>query len=263
MRRIDLPELADQTWCPAWLRDSMTGYLQAVIEQARPYEVAVPALSELLESTSCDEVVDLASGASGPWLQLFEKLRGERPSLRITLTDLSPNHDAAARLRSVDGIDYLSESVSALDVPPGKGGVRTMFTALHHFDREQVRALLASAQRERVGFAAFEATERSVRGLLVTLLIPLLVLVLMPRVRPRRFVPLLLTYLPPLLPLVIWWDGLASTLRTYSVDELRALVTEIQEPGYSWDVRAVPVQGAPIPVLQVLGRPEPGRRMRQ
>jgi hypothetical protein len=107
-----------------------------------------------------------------------------------------------------------------------------------------------------VGFAAFEATHRSLRGLLVTLFIPVLVLALMPRVKPRGVVPLLLTYLPPLLPLLIWWDGLASTFRTYSARELRALVAEIAEPGYSWHVDEVRVRGAPIPVLQLIGRPD-------
>lgn len=254
MRRIDLPEIEDQSWCPAWLRDAMTGYLQVVIEVARPYDVAVPSVLELLERTSSDEVVDLASGAGGPWAHLFSGLRKERPSLRVTLTDLHPNAQAASRLRA-DGVDYFAGSVAADAVPAELRGVRTMFTALHHFDPEQVRAIFAAAQRDRVGFAAFEATHRSVRGLLVTLVIPILVLFLMPRVRPRRVVPLVLTYLPPLLPLLIWWDGLASTLRTHTADELRDIVAEIQEPGYSWRVEEVAVRGAPIPVLRVLGGP--------
>jgi hypothetical protein len=255
MRRIDLPEIEDQSWCPAWLRDAMTGYLQVVIEVARPYDVAVPAVLELLERTSSDEVVDLASGAGGPWAHLFASLRQERPSLRVTLTDLHPNARAASRL-SADGIDYFVGSVAADAVPAELGGVRTMFTALHHFDREQVRAIFAAAQRDRVGFAAFEATQRSARGVLVTLVIPILVLFLMPLVKPRRVVPLLLTYLPPLLPLLIWWDGLASTLRTHTADELRAVVAEVQEPGYSWRIEEVAVRGAPIPVLRVVGGPD-------
>jgi hypothetical protein len=68
--------------------------------------------------------------------------------------------------------------------------------------------------------------------------------------------PLLVTYLPPVLPLLIWWDGLASTLRTHRADELRALTREISEPGYSWRVDEIPVRGVPIPVLQLVGRPE-------
>jgi hypothetical protein len=260
MRRVDLPELEDQAWFPVSLRDAMTGYLRVVIELARPYDVAAPALAELLDATSSDHVVDLASGGGGPWGRLIGPLRSHRPSLGVTLTDLNPNRSAASSLEATAGLGYHEGSVSALDVPPELGGVRTMVTALHHFDREQVRAILEAAQRDRVGFAAFEATQRSVRGLLVSLFVPLLVLLLMPRVRPRRVFPLLLTYLPPLLPLLIWWDGFASTLRSYTVDELRALVAEIQAPGYAWDVREVPVRGAPIPVLQLTGRPVVGAR---
>ena len=255
MPRIDLPEIADQAWCPAWMRDAMTGYLQAVIELSRPYDVAADAVKDLLRETRSDEIVDLASGAGGPWLQLFETLRRDRPRLALTLTDLSPNDQAVGRLTSVEGITYLPERVSALDPPDRGAGVRTMFTALHHFDRDQVRDILRAAQRDRVGFAAYEATHRSPRGVLVTLFIPLLVLLLMPRVRPRRLVPLVLTYLPPLLPLLIWWDGLASTLRTYTADELRALTSEIEAADYQWRVEELSVPGGPIPVLQLVGRP--------
>jgi hypothetical protein len=91
----------------------------------------------------------------------------------------------------------------------------------------------------------------------VALFIPILVLLLMPLVRPRRILPLLLTYAPPLFPFLIWWDGVASTLRTYTVAELRDLASEIGVPGYSWHVREVAVKGAPIPVLEVIGRPTP------
>jgi hypothetical protein len=81
------------------------------------------------------------------------------------------------------------------------------------------------------------------------------VLLLMPRVRPRRTLPLVLTYLPPVLPLLIWWDGLASTLRTYREEELRALISEIREPGYDWSVQEVSVPRGPIPVTVLVGRP--------
>lgn len=255
MPRIDLPEVEDQAWCPAWLRDAMTGYLQSVTEAVRPYDVAVPALVELLRGAPSPDMVDMASGAGGPWPQLLPALRDEAPHVRLTLTDLRPNLDAARRLEAEHPLTYRRDSVSALAPPPDGHGVRTIFTGLHHFGPDEVRRILRQAQDDRVGFAAFEATRRSPAGLLVTCLIPLLVLLLMPRVRPRRFVALLFTYLPPVLPLAIWWDGLASTLRTYTVGELEAIVGEFADPAYSWRIEEVPVAGGPIPVLQIVGHP--------
>jgi hypothetical protein len=133
-----------------------------------------------------------------------------------------------------------------------------MFTALHHFDRDQVRRILLDAQRDRVPFAAFEATGRSLRGLLCVLAVPLLVLWLMPRVESVRPLALLLTYFPPVLPLMIGWDGVASSLRSHTEDELRGLVEEIAEPGYAWSVRRHAVSRLPVQVLELVGQPELG-----
>jgi len=57
-----------------------------------------------------------------------------------------------------------------------------------------------------------------------------------------------------------WWDGFASTLCTHRAEELRALVREIEEPGYACRVEKRSVPGAPIPVTLVVGRPIEGRR---
>ena len=254
--RLSVPELEDQRWFPSWIRDAMTGYLQTVIELLQPYGPAAPALEKLLADMGSEDVVDLAAGAGGPWKGLMAELATRGVAVRVTLTDLNPNSRAVDRLTS-SHIRYLDRRVSALEIPAELEGVRTMFTALHHFSTSEVRALFAAAQRDRVGFAAFEATERSWRGLFITLFIPILVLVLMPRVRPRRVVPLILTYLPPLLPLLIWWDGFASTLKSYTAEELRRLTSDLAEPGYAWEVSEVRVEGAPIPMLQVIGRPVP------
>jgi hypothetical protein len=54
----------------------------------------------------------------------------------------------------------------------------------------------------------------------IALLIPLLVFLLTPLVRPVSWVQILFTYLVPILPVLIFWDGLISQLRTYSVQEL-------------------------------------------
>lgn len=255
MGRLDLPEIEDWEWCPAWVRDAMTGYLQTVIEMGRPYAVVAVQLAELLRESEATRVVDLASGGGGPWPSLREALRQEGADAEVLLTDFRPNLEAADTLEGVPGVSYHRDPVSALAIPASLSGVRTMFTGLHHFDPEEVRSILRDAQEARVPFLAAEATHRSARGLLVTFLIPLLVLLLMPRVRPRRALPLVLTYLPPVLPLLIWWDGLASTLRTYRAEELRALVAEIRVPGYDWSVEEVSVPRGPIPITVLVGRP--------
>jgi hypothetical protein len=247
--RLSLFEIEDLPSCPAWLRNAMTGYLQTILTKTRPYAVVAEPLAALLRESGERRVVDLASGAGGPWPGLADDLRRLGVDVALTCTHLYPNADAGR------GLPFHPAPVSALDVPPELPGARTMFTALHHFDPQQVRGILASAQEAGVPFAAFEATHRSLRGLAISFVVPILVLFLMPSVRPRRPLALLLTYLPPLLPLAIFWDGLVSMFRTYKARELEAMAAGLRRPGYEWEVRELPVRGIPIPVTALFGRP--------
>lgn len=256
MRRLELPEVEDLSWLPHSLRDAITGYLRTVIGLSKPYAVVAPMLAELIRAHGDGQVVDLASGGGGPWPELQEALRaalGRYPT--VTLTDLNPNLTASKSLERRPGLSYRRDPVSALALPKEMPGVRTMFTALHHFTEDEIKELFRAAQDAEAPILVAEATHRSARGALVTFLVPLLVLLLMPLVKPRRPLALLLTYLPPLLPVLIWWDGFASTLKSYRASEIRTLVDSVAAPGFSWQVEELTVPGTPIPITLVVGRP--------
>jgi len=129
-------------------------------------------------------------------------------------------------------VTSIEDPVDAADVPGDLTGFRTLFTSFHHFDSGQARRVLADAQRSGEGIAVFEFTERNL--LLWTipiLLIPLVVFVCTPFIRPFSWDRLLWTYLLPVVPLVAMWDGLVSNLRSYSPAELEALTGD---DSYEW-----------------------------
>jgi hypothetical protein len=234
----------------------MTGYLQVAIGLAKPYTVVVPVLEALIRKSGESRVLDLASGGGGPWPGLVNELKTRLGKyVTVTLTDIQPNLTAATELDRLPGVSYRREPVSALAIPVNLHGVRTLFTGLHHFNAAEVQSIFRAAQEARVPFLAAEATHRSLKGILVMLFVPLMVFLLMPWVRPRRILPLLLTYLLPIIPLLIWWDGFASTMKSYRPGELKTLMSEIQKPEYLWNVEEVKVRGSPIPVMVVVGCP--------
>jgi hypothetical protein len=252
---VNLPELADQPWWPVWARDAMTGYLHEIITRAKPYSLVVPQLAGLLRETGTIHIIDLCSGAGGPWPSLRQDLENAGVTVEVLCTDLAPNRAAAQRFDGAEGVRYYDVSVAATAVPAELKGARTMFSALHHFADADVREILTRAQEDRAPFAAFEATSRSWRGLLATLVIPFAVLALMPLVRPLDWRALWLTYLPPVMPLAVWWDGVISTLRTARVEELRGIIATLpkaNEP-YRWVVQEI--VGGPVPILAVCGSP--------
>ena len=152
-------------------------------------------------------------------------------------------------------ITYHSEPVDATRVPGDLHGFRTIFTAFHHFRPEQACAVLADAVRTRQGIGVFEVTQRGVLALLLTMLAPLVVLLVTPLIRPFRWSRLLWTYLIPLVPMIMLFDGLVSCLRTYSVQELHDLTARLGTNDYLWDIGTVKSKTTPIPITYLIGVP--------
>ncbi|MEM9555652.1 MAG: class I SAM-dependent methyltransferase [Acidobacteriota bacterium] len=257
MPRISLPELEDQPWLPGWLRDYTTDCLRFLFGRFVDRTLLDDQLAGLLAATGDDEILDLCSGGAGPLLVLLERLeaRGCRP--RVVLSDLYPNLPAfAAAAASSPRVTYRAEPLDARRVPSEPAGVRTMFSALHHFDPSTARSILRDTSVSGRGFAAFEVAERRLGTLAVVLgLLPLGVLAMTPFLRPFRLRRLIFTYVVPLVPLIVVWDGLASCCRSYSVDELRQLVDGLEIDGYCWQIGRAPVRGLPVYTTYLLGVP--------
>src|SRR6185503_1565927 len=151
MRR-HLVELHDLPWCPPSLRDALTDFLAFSLNLARAYDPAGPLLRRAVRRAGARRIVDLCSGAGGPWGRLAKDV-----GVPVLLTDLYPH-----RGRRVAGqLPFHPEPVDARAVPETLDGFRTIFTAFHHFRPAEARAILADAVQQRQGIAVFEAARRA------------------------------------------------------------------------------------------------------
>lgn len=255
--RLQLVEIEDQPWCPAVIRDAMTDFLRFLMETFAPYRGAAAVLARALRTLGDAQIVDLCSGGGGPWLDLVRRIPAEGgPALHVRLTDWFPNKTAFARLQAASEAAIAGDldPVSAKDVPARLLGFRTLFTALHHFPPGEAYAVLADAVRGRQGIAVFEVTSRTPLALLGMLFLPLLVLLFTPFIRPFRWSRLFWTYLIPVVPIAVLFDGTVSCLRTYTPEELRDLVEDLQQ-GYEWEIGTVRSASLPSRVTYLVGLP--------
>lgn len=263
MRRIQFFEMVDQPWWPPLIRDAQTDFLAFVLRMGNQYAAATPWLSLALNQCETDEIVDLCSGGGGPWPRLVKALQAERQRpVSVCLTDKYPNVTAlsAAVDKAAGVLRFCPTSVDATCVPADLSGVRTLFTALHHFPPAQVRAIMQDAVRQQGGLCVFEVTQRSILAIALTCVSPLTVLCVTPFIRPFRLSRLLLTYLIPIIPLVTLFDGIVSCLRTYSPTDLRALVDETSSEAYMWHIGEDPIRFSPVPMTYLVGYPTRGKR---
>ncbi len=256
MRRLHLFEIGDQPWCPEALRNATTDLLELCFRTWNYYTPIVPRLVAAIEKTGDGEIVDLCSGGGGPWPSLLPEL-GEASPVRVVLTDKYPNAEAARRVQEASNGRLRGDprSIDAMEVPGDLRGFRTMFTSLHHFRPDAARTILADAVKSRVGIGVFEFTGRSPLRLAAVALTPFAVLYAVPFLRPVRWRTLLFTYLIPIIPVGVLFDGVVSCLRTYSPAELTALVEPLQGNGYTWEVGAASDGRRRPPITYLLGYP--------
>lgn len=256
MKRRQLVELEDLPWWPPVFRDAATDYLVTALRHARTYRGLVPRLAAALERVGATRVVDLCSGGGGPWADLLPALRAAGADVSLCLTDKYPNTHALGRLAAaVPGVRFEAGPVGATDVPPHLAGFRTMFTAFHHFGPSEARAILAAAVRDRQGIAVAEATSRTPAALALMLLVPLAVWVLTPAIRPFRWSRLFWTYLVPVVPFAVMFDGVVSCLRIYTPGEMLALAREAGGESYDWEAGVEDTAGSPVPIPYLVGTP--------
>jgi hypothetical protein len=260
MRRLELFEIHDHPLFPAALRNLVTDALQILWKFGDSYHSIAPRLHRFLVASSSHQVLDLCSGGGGPWLNLAGRLaRDHSFPVQVSLSDKYPNLDAFEKIAHQPSLVIcgVHEPVDATKVPEGLDGFRTMFSSFHHFDPPAALEVLRSAQQARQGIGIFEVPRRSLKTILLLCLTPLLVLLLTPVIAPFRWSRLLWTYLFPIVPLVIFIDGLISCLRAYSLEELREMVTKLeqQQPHaeYHWEVGEE--YGGLLPVTYLIGCP--------
>jgi hypothetical protein len=255
--RLHLFELEDQPWFPAVIRDLATDYLRHVESKFALHRCVVGSLADVLRETGQTQVVDLCAGGGGPIPSLQKELAGLGVNATFVLTDRFPNHDAfeAVAAQSDETITFRTDSIDARAVPRDLAGVRTMFNAFHHFAPADAMAVLRNAVDAGQPIAIFEVPDRRLAAILPLLLfVPFVVAAVTPFVRPFRWSRLFWTYVIPLVPLTVWWDGVVSQLRAYTVAELERLVAEF--PGYTWKAGTVPVGTVPGRLTYLTGWPK-------
>jgi hypothetical protein len=258
MRRVHLIELHEQSWFPKFLRDEITDTLQSAMNFFGAYVPVAPLLQIALEATRAPLIIDMCSGGGGPWLKLSARLHAnDQSNLQILLTDKYPNLNAfqTASAASQNHIAFHSDPVDATKVPPELRGFRTMFTSFHHFQPEEARAILQNAVDASQGIGIFEVTRRAPSAIALMFLWALLPFLFTPWIRPFRWSRLLCTYVLPIIPFVLLFDGVVSCLRSYRPHELREIIAKLSATEYHWEMGERVNLTSEFPIAYLIGYP--------
>lgn len=258
MKRFHALEWEDLQWFPVTWRDYGTDYLSFIANTFHIYEPIIPVIERGLAASKNSEWVDCASGGGGGLTRLVKSIEKNHTDLKITLTDYYPNVKAFERTKSTAPavFNYETTSVDARNLPHTlHKKFRTLFGAFHHFRPNDALQILQNAVDTNSPIAIFEPVGRNFASFFSMLFVILNVLLLTPFIRPVRWSVLIFIYIIPIIPLYIFWDGLASIFRIYSVQEMTELTRKLKVTNeFDWEIGSK--KKGPIPVLYMIGTPK-------
>ncbi|KAK8170921.1 hypothetical protein BKA80DRAFT_339011 [Phyllosticta citrichinensis] len=257
-------EIADQSICPPVVRRccqniGASEWLHRLpfIQQKSPAELAAAVILEALDDfADPDEsgltVVDFCSGSGGP-VPIIEKIVNRRRKERrlspvsFLMTDLSPHVGAweTASAKSshlsfvpdaVDATHPPSSVINAFASPeelssnagPKRYVFRLYCLCFHHFSDPMARKVLASTLDTADGFAILELQDRRLASFVLMLLDFFFIFLMTPIWFGASPMHLLFTYIFPVVPFIMAFDGIVSSLRTRTFGEIIQLIDGIQ-----------------------------------
>ncbi len=237
--RVHLFEFNDSPWAPRPIRDTIVESLSRTLSWGRLLAGLVAPFEEFVARAGIDEVLDVCAGAAGPACILVDEIRraGRKPP-RFVLTDLQPQLGAWAKAHAQfpDEIDFVADPVDATAIPRALAGgrARVIINSFHHFSPALAQSILRDAVEGSAGIFIAEPWERNPLRFGTFIPVGLLALALNPFLSDRdRVAKALLTFASPTVAAVALWDGLVSTLRVYSRQELEAMVAPLGDR-FTW-----------------------------
>ncbi|RKU44808.1 hypothetical protein DL546_000672 [Coniochaeta pulveracea] len=277
--RMHVFEIDDQPWFPSFLRAKVQAALTRAwttevpfFELLSPANLAARVLASQLGPRLRSYVfIDFCAGGGGPTPSIERHLNGTvlnlpstsgKPSYaeavdntpcQFVLTDLHPHvEEWRVAARESRNVSFEPRSVDAANVPKelvdrykreGKKVCRLFSLAFHHFDDPLAKSILRNTVETGDAFAIFELQERNIASFFTLLAFGLGIFVTAPYFawKWRSPVTIIFTYLIPILPFVLVFDGWMSALRTRTPDEVEALLrtcgAEAEELS-RWEVRS-------------------------
>ncbi|KAL4772949.1 hypothetical protein BDW60DRAFT_216166 [Aspergillus nidulans var. acristatus] len=239
--RVQLHELGDQSWCPAWLHHHEQFSLSQLWNLRVPLwsrgslaTQACAVIQEQLRDVPSYTIVDICAGAGGPTPFIESELnskaeaQGKEP-VRFVLTDMFPPVDVwRAIAKKQPNVEFVERPVDARDVgrlaADDKRECRVFNICFHHFDDVDARGILGSALDEADAFIIFEITARQVSTCLYSPLVFFWGFYVSFLWYWHSPVHLFFTFVLPIAPLALWVDGFISCLRTRTPAEIQDLL---------------------------------------
>lgn len=231
--RIHLFEFTDQSWLKGSAREAFMDCIDVIHHIARPYKGLAAKIKECADHAKSDSILDTCSGGGEQLRFILDDAHSQVVEIpKIIASDLFPQTEQYRGIIDTHGehmFDYITSSVDLLDKTTHEDyRFMSLFTALHHFRPVEVRDIFKSAIETKDAVFVAEFTERTFINAIGPIIFAPMFLIAPLFSRRPTFLKIIFTTIVPVIPLMVVFDGLVSTFRSYTVEEIEELFLEAE-----------------------------------
>jgi len=244
VNRIQSFEFNERNECPEFIRDGIVEILGKGIRWSKYFSSSIQAFIEFANQVETTTFLDLCSGSGEPAAFFVEELlRQGKTQFKFVLSDLFPKTHSmnSVSKQFPEQTHVITTPVDATNVKQEYDqAARTIINAFHHFPPELAKSIIRDCVKKERGIFIIESFPRSVIKYFSVIPYLLVSFFVNPFITQKdRLLKFLFSFIIPLIPVLGFWDGLISSCRIHSKDELFEMVDEWKLE-YTWNYQEIP-----------------------
>lgn len=234
-------EFEDFDWYPASFRNIQTDFLQLIMQTFDVFVNVYPKIFKVVKKTNHKNFIDFCSGGGGVILHLRKAFKENfSEEFNAVLTDKYPNVEAFKKLnKSTNGeVKFSEDSVDVTEINDDFIGFWTVFNAFHHLSPFAATKFLNKAVEKSMPIAIVEPLDKNIFTIFFqSVFLVLFMFLSFPFLKTFTLKTFLFTYLIPVIPFCVVWDGWISVLKVYRKVDVKKMVSIAdQDKKYTWEI---------------------------
>lgn len=236
--RIQSFEFGDINSIPKFYHNYLRTLMSLLYEYFKIHTLWLPVIREFSQTAKSEVIMDPCAG-SGHVNYLLEKELHNENEIKFILSDFmterAPMFSKQINEQENPRLKYIERSIDVLNMKEDELKIPKMFiNSFHHFDKEQVGKILKTHSVSGTNILVLEYCRKSFLNFVSIFLGPIIGMLLFPFIVKKQdfILSFIFVFLIPIVPLMLLWDGIVSSLRTYSVEDLKKILNEIGVENY-------------------------------
>lgn len=227
--RIQSFEFGDLPKIPKFYHNFLRTLMSRLYELFKIHQLWIPHILAFCKENESTVIMDPCAG-SGKVNQLIESEIQKDVNIQFILSDIMTDRapmfaDHINGLRN-KRLQYISHSIDFLKSQNEYKQPKMFINSFHHFTNDQVIEILKASSQNSSNLLILEYCRKTFMSFISMILGPFIAMILFPIVVKKNDLieTFIFMYLIPIIPMMLLWDGVISSLRTYDKDDIENLL---------------------------------------